>query len=220
MWEDAKLKPRFWAKPTQVVPWLLLSFPELQLNATDDLPGCLGPLIYLPLFYPGAFGSRGRNLVAGDGWTPHQRGVYLSPPRQTWLHASDGQHRRGKCLQHTAAKGRLGLVSSEANPASLAGSVFGLGGVNPLQKGGRRVSTRLDPHLSSSGLEEHPNLTPGVATPADVEMLRRVSRPPLLSPFIPSGMAGQGRDNVGWRHKQRQSSKAFAINNTLPCSNI
>lgn len=63
--------------------------------------------------------------------------------------------------------------------------MFALRGVNLLQKGGTRVSTRLDPHLSSSGLEEHPNLTPWVASPADVEMLRRVSRSPFSLPLIP-----------------------------------
>lgn len=209
----------FGSNPPRLSHGSCLSFPELLLNTTDDLLGCLGSPIYLPLFYLSAFGSRERNPAAGDGWTPHQRGKYPSPLPHTWLHASDGQHGREKCLQHPAAKDRLGLGSSEANPSSLAGSVFALGGVNPLQKGGRRVSTRLDPHLSSSGPEEHPNLTPWVATPADVEMLRSLPSP-LLSPFNPSGTAGQGRDNVGWRHKQRQSSEAFAINNTLPCSNI
>lgn len=119
--------------------------------------------------------------MAGDGRTPHQRGTDPSPLPHTWLRASDGQRGREKCLQHAAAKDGLGPVSSEANPTSLAGSVFALGGVNLLQKGGTRVSTRLDPHLSSSGLEEHPNLTPWVASPADVEMLRRVSRSPSLS---------------------------------------
>ena len=55
MWEDAKLEPRFWVEPTQVVPRLLLSFSELQLKARGDLPGCLGSRLDLPLFYASVF---------------------------------------------------------------------------------------------------------------------------------------------------------------------
>lgn len=187
----------------------------LRTPSMQQMP-CLaaGSLVCLPLFHPSAFGSGGRNLLAGDGGTPRQGGTSPSLLPHTWLHVSDGQHRREKRLRLRGAKDRLGLVSAEANPASLAGSRSGLGGVNPAEKGGRRVSTHLDPHLSSSG-PEHPNLKLWIVTLANLEVPRRASCPPFPLPLIP-----QGRNNIGAKHRQRQSGEALAINNTLPCSNI
>lgn len=122
-------------------------------------------------------------------------------------------HGRENHLRHPAGKARLGLMSSEANPSSLASSMSGLDGVNPLQKGGRRVWIGALPHRVSSQIQR-------CGTQPLPGWDAQEGLPSPTPPFSPPGTAAQGRDSVGWGHKHRQPSEALAINHALPRSNI